>query len=43
VITLINEAKAEGAAIVGIFHDQEVRDAVADRLFEVQAYRENAA
>ncbi|KRQ95438.1 phosphonate C-P lyase system protein PhnL [Bradyrhizobium valentinum] len=35
VVELINEAKARGAAIVGIFHDEEVREAVADRLFEV--------
>lgn len=35
VIALINEAKAQGAAIVGIFHDAEVREAVADRLFDV--------
>jgi alpha-D-ribose 1-methylphosphonate 5-triphosphate synthase subunit PhnL len=35
VIELINEAKAKGSAIAGIFHDAEVRDAVADRLFEV--------
>ncbi|WP_321897328.1 phosphonate C-P lyase system protein PhnL [Burkholderia cepacia] len=35
VVGLINDAKARGAAIVGIFHDEEVRDAVADRLFEV--------
>ena len=35
VIGLIEEAKARGAAIVGIFHDTEVRDRVADRLFEV--------
>ncbi|WP_331375284.1 phosphonate C-P lyase system protein PhnL [Sinorhizobium chiapasense] len=35
VIALINEAKTRGAAIVGIFHDAEVREAVADRLFEV--------
>ncbi|QRM32579.1 phosphonate C-P lyase system protein PhnL [Microvirga sp. VF16] len=35
VIDLINEAKARGAAIVGIFHDEEVREAVADRLFEI--------
>ncbi|MDW8397029.1 MAG: phosphonate C-P lyase system protein PhnL [Acetobacteraceae bacterium] len=31
VIGLIAEAKARGAAIVGIFHDAEVREAVADR------------
>ncbi|WP_123149455.1 phosphonate C-P lyase system protein PhnL [Mesorhizobium delmotii] len=35
VVDLINEAKFRGAAIVGIFHDAEVREAVADRLFEV--------
>lgn len=35
VVELINEAKAREAAIVGIFHDEEVREAVADRLFEV--------
>jgi alpha-D-ribose 1-methylphosphonate 5-triphosphate synthase subunit PhnL len=35
VIAMIAEAKARGAAIVGIFHDTEVRDRVADRLFEV--------
>ena len=32
VIALIEEAKARGAAIVGIFHDDTVRDRVADRL-----------
>ncbi|WP_397532986.1 phosphonate C-P lyase system protein PhnL [Roseateles sp.] len=31
VIELIEEAKAAGTAIVGIFHDEEVRDAVASR------------
>jgi alpha-D-ribose 1-methylphosphonate 5-triphosphate synthase subunit PhnL len=35
VIAMINEAKYAGAAIVGIFHDAEVREAVADRLFDV--------
>ncbi|MDT0502599.1 MULTISPECIES: phosphonate C-P lyase system protein PhnL [unclassified Halomonas] len=32
VIELIQEAKARGAALLGIFHDEEVRDRVADRL-----------
>ena len=32
VVSLINEAKARGAAIVGIFHDEAVRNQVADRL-----------
>jgi alpha-D-ribose 1-methylphosphonate 5-triphosphate synthase subunit PhnL len=31
VIELIHEARAGGAAVVGIFHDEEVRDAVASR------------
>lgn len=31
VVTLINEARAWGSAIVGIFHDQKVREAVATR------------
>lgn len=35
VVTLIAEAKARGAALIGIFHDTEIRDQVADRLFEV--------
>ena len=35
VIGLIAEAKLRGAAIIGIFHDAEVRDRVADRLFDV--------
>jgi len=43
VIELILEAKARGVAIVGIFHDAEVREAVADRLFEVAEFQKNAA
>lgn len=39
VIELIQEAKMRGAAILGIFHDQEVRDAVADRVVDVEAMR----
>ena len=35
VVELIQEAKARGAAVVGIFHDEEVRDAVADRCVEL--------
>ena len=42
VIALIAEAKARGAAIVGIFHDTEVRDRVADRVFEVLPIRDAA-
>jgi len=32
VVNLIREAKARGATVVGVFHDREVRDAVADRV-----------
>ncbi len=35
VIAMILEAKARGAAVVGIFHDTHVRDAIADRLYHV--------
>jgi alpha-D-ribose 1-methylphosphonate 5-triphosphate synthase subunit PhnL len=35
VVELIVEAKARGTAIVGIFHDEEVRDAVASRCVEI--------
>ena len=42
VISLIEEAKAAGCAILGIFHDQPVRDRVADRLFHVLPVRETA-
>ncbi len=37
VVELIHEAKARGAAIVGIFHDEDVREAVADRLVDIKA------
>ena len=37
VIAMIREAKARGVAVVGIFHDAGVRDAVADRLYQVGA------
>ncbi|WP_375573933.1 phosphonate C-P lyase system protein PhnL [Ahrensia marina] len=38
VLTLIEEAKAGGAAIVGIFHDVEARARVADREIDVTAF-----
>jgi alpha-D-ribose 1-methylphosphonate 5-triphosphate synthase subunit PhnL len=34
---MIKEARTQGAAIVGIFHDREVRDAVATRLLDMEA------
>jgi alpha-D-ribose 1-methylphosphonate 5-triphosphate synthase subunit PhnL len=35
VLTLIEEAKARGAAILGIFHDESARTRVCDRLIDV--------
>lgn len=35
VVTLIEQAKQRGAAVVGIFHDADVRERVADRLYEM--------
>jgi alpha-D-ribose 1-methylphosphonate 5-triphosphate synthase subunit PhnL len=43
VVGLIEEAKRRGAAIIGIFHDAEVRERVADRLFEVHPLPAEAA
>jgi len=42
VIGLIHEAKQAGTAIVGIFHDAEVREAVADRVFTVEPMQDAA-
>ena len=42
VIGLIHEAKQAGTAIVGIFHDAEVREAVADRVFTVEPIQDAA-
>jgi len=39
VISLIEEAKTAGSALLGIFHDQEVRDAVGTRTFDVTRYK----
>ena len=38
VLTLIEEAKARGAAIVGIFHDEAARDRVCDRQIDVSGF-----
>jgi len=38
VLDLISEAKARGAAILGIFHDLAARQAVCDREVDVQAF-----
>lgn len=39
VIELIQEARRRGSAIVGIFHDEEVRDAVATRRYDLTESR----
>jgi alpha-D-ribose 1-methylphosphonate 5-triphosphate synthase subunit PhnL len=39
VVAMIHEAKARGAALLGIFHDADVREAVADRQVDVGALR----
>jgi alpha-D-ribose 1-methylphosphonate 5-triphosphate synthase subunit PhnL len=39
VIELIGEARRHGVALVGIFHDAEVREAVATRSFDLYAHR----
>jgi len=38
VLTLIEEAKARGAAILGIFHDEAARARLCDRLVDVAAF-----
>jgi len=43
VCRLIREAKARGAAIIGIFHEPAVRGNLADRLFDLAPYRGLAA
>lgn len=42
VLELIVEAKARGTALVGIFHDVDVRDAAADRQIDVSTFRGEA-
>lgn len=39
VVQLIRQALANGAAMIGIFHDEDVRDAVATRLFPVLQFK----
>lgn len=42
VVDMIRQAKANGTAIVTIMHDAAVRDAVADRLFQLTPLQEAA-
>ncbi|TDR82973.1 phosphonate C-P lyase system protein PhnL [Paludibacterium purpuratum] len=39
VIELMSEARRRGAALVGIFHDEATRDAIANRIFSVPTAR----
>lgn len=43
VLTLIEEAKARGAAILGIFHDEGARNRVCDRLIDVSRFTPGVA
>lgn len=43
VLTLIEEAKTNGAAILGIFHDEGARARVCDRLVDVTGFTPKAA
>ncbi|MDP1668689.1 phosphonate C-P lyase system protein PhnL [Phaeovulum sp.] len=43
VLQLIREARAEGAAILGIFHDEAARAEVCDRLVDVTGFTPKAA
>lgn len=38
VVDMIRQKKAAGVALLGIFHDEEVREAVADRILDVTAF-----
>lgn len=38
VVGMIAEKKKHGVALLGIFHDQDVREAVADRIIDVTAF-----
>ncbi|WP_067335695.1 phosphonate C-P lyase system protein PhnL [Stappia indica] len=38
VIEMIAQKKAQGVAQIGIFHDEEVREAVADRIIDVRGF-----
>ncbi|MCU1529097.1 MAG: Alpha-D-ribose 1-methylphosphonate 5-triphosphate synthase subunit PhnL [Frondihabitans sp.] len=42
VVDLIHEKRARGVGMLGIFHDVEVREAVADRIIDVEAFAPRA-
>ena len=39
VLAMIGEARDRGAAVVGIFHEQQVRESAADRVFDLHEQR----
>ncbi len=39
VVELVEEKKKEGVAMLGILHDQDVRDRIADRIIDVTGFR----
>jgi alpha-D-ribose 1-methylphosphonate 5-triphosphate synthase subunit PhnL len=43
VVDLIKAKKAQGVAMLGIFHDEDVREQVADRIIDVTAFSPKAA
>ncbi len=43
VVALIREARAAGTAVIGVFHDAEVRNAVTTRSFDVERFAKAAA
>nr|WP_295892858.1 phosphonate C-P lyase system protein PhnL [uncultured Devosia sp.] len=43
VVAMIAEKKADGVALLGIFHDEEVRAQVADRIVDVTVFAPRAA
>ena len=43
VLSLIEDAKARGASIIGIFHDEAARDRVCDRQIDVSAFAKGKA
>ena len=42
-IGLIERKKREGVAVLGIFHDEDVREAVASRVIDVSAFAPHPA
>jgi len=43
VVAMIAEKKAAGVALLGIFHDEDVREQVADRIIDVTHFAPKVA